>query len=102
MKDIELDLYKDMVNIYKESDLQCNYRPTRFLQMLNEKGALITAKELINKSNATDGFTRLWECNRLDLSLEALVLKEKYIALFSEKERNKCKERLISYGYVID
>ena len=49
MNQIELDLYHDMVNIYKEADLQCNYKPTRFLQLINNKGALLAAKELINK-----------------------------------------------------
>lgn len=100
MNQIELELYKDMINIYKESDLQCNYRPTRFLQMLNEKGALITAKELINKSNATEGFTRLWECKRLDLSLEVLILKDKYKELFTDNERQLCLDRLKEYGYI--
>lgn len=45
-----------MVNIYKEANLQCNYKPTRFLQLIN-KGALLAAKELINKEGATEGFT---------------------------------------------
>lgn len=96
----EIELYKDMINIYKEADLQCNYRPTRFLQMLNEKGALITAKELINKSNVTEGFTRLWECKRLDLSLENLILKDKYKELFTDNERQLCLDRLKEYGYI--
>ena len=61
MNQIELDLYHNMVNIYKEADLQCNYKPTRFLQLINNKGALLAAKELINKEGATEGFTRLWE-----------------------------------------
>lgn len=99
MNQIELDLYHDMVNIYKEADLQCNYKPTRFLQLINNKGALLAAKELINKEGATEGFTRLWECNRLDLSLEVLVLKEKYKELFTDEEREICINRLKDYGY---
>ncbi|AXU29126.1 TPA: hypothetical protein ACKONR_001284 [Clostridioides difficile] len=99
MNQIELDLYHDMVNIYKEADLQCNYKPTRFLQLINNKGALLAAKELINKEGVTEGFTRLWECKRLDLSLEVLVLKEKYKELFTDEERKICINRLKDYGY---
>ncbi|HBF8535342.1 TPA: hypothetical protein STY79_001035 [Clostridioides difficile] len=99
MNQIELDLYHDMVNIYKEADLQCNYKPTRFLQLINNKGALLAAKELINKEGVTEGFTRLWECKRLDLSLEVLVLKEKYKELFTDEEREICINRLKDYGY---
>ena len=99
MRQIELDLFNDMVNIYKQAELQCNYKATRFLQMLNSKGALSTAKYLINKSGATDGFTRLWECKRLDLSLEALVIKGKYNELFTDEERSNCIRILKEYGY---
>ena len=99
MNQIELDLYHNMVNIYKEADLQCNYKPTRFLQLINNKGALLAAKELINKEGDTEGFTRLWECKRLDLSLEVLVLKEKYKELFTDEEREICINRLKDYGY---
>lgn len=99
MKQIELDLFNDMVNIYREADRQCNYKPTRFLQTLQVKGAIVTAKELINKPGVTEGFTRLWECKRLDLSLEALVIKDKYKELFTKEEREICLNRLKEYGY---
>jgi hypothetical protein len=41
----------------------------------------------------------LWMHKRLDLSIEAHVLKPEYIELFTEKERNACKERLTEMGY---
>lgn len=41
---LELDLYNDMVKIYKEAVIQCDYKPTRFLQMLGKKGVLVTAR----------------------------------------------------------
>lgn len=39
------------------------------------------------------------ECKRLDLSLEVLVLKEKYKELFTDEEREICINRLKDYGY---
>lgn len=102
MTQLELDLYNDMLRIYKEADNQCNYRPTRFREMILSEGGLKTAKKLISKNSGTDGFVRLWECKRLDLSVEALVLNEKYKELFTEEERTMCKDRLQAYKYQID
>ena len=35
----------------------------------------------------------------LDLSLEALIIKDKYKELFTEEQREKCLNRLKKYGY---
>ena len=92
----------DMKEIYTRAKKECKYTATRFLQMLGEKGGLQTAKSLILKDGGTEGFTKLWELRRLDLSVEALVLKEEYKELFSEYERSTCRDRLIKYGYKTD
>lgn len=67
--------------------------------MINNKGVLLVVKELINKEGVIEGFIRLWECKRLDLLLEVLVLKEKYKELFIDEEREICINRLKDYGY---
>lgn len=38
MSSLERELYKDMINIYNQTDKQCNYRPTRFIQVLEANG----------------------------------------------------------------
>ncbi len=47
---------------------ECNYNPTYFLKMLNEKGGVQTAKDLIEKSLRTgktsDGYTTLFISGR--------------------------------------
>ncbi|SFC47907.1 hypothetical protein [Clostridium uliginosum] len=99
MSQLELDLYNDMLRIYKEAEIQCNYKPTRLREMLLNQGGLKTAKKLISKNGGTDGFVRLWECHRLDLSVEALVLNDKYKELFTEEDMNVCRDKLKEYGY---
>lgn len=101
MRQIELDLFNDMVNLYREVDKQCNYKQMGFLQTLQVNGAIETVKELINRSDITDWFKRLLECNRLDLSVEALVVKDKYDELFTVAEKKICLKRLKEYGYII-
>lgn len=89
----------DMVSIYAAAKRECGYHATRFFQMIGEKGGLETAKALIRKPGGTDGFIALWECRRLDLSVEAYVLKPEYEPLFTEEERQMCRERLAQFGY---
>lgn len=91
----------EMVQIYITAKKECGYNATRFLEMIGEKGGLASAKTLISRQGGTDGFTRLWECGRLDLSVEAHVLKPEYKSLFTEGERKMCKDRLEQFGYKI-
>jgi len=90
-----------MAEIYRKADRECGYRATRFLQIIANKGPLLAAKELIHKSGGTEGFEKLWEFGRLDLSLEALIISGKYDSLFTDDEKELCRKRLRDYGYDI-
>ena len=46
-------------------------------------------------------FTTLWELKRLDLSVEAYVLRSEYAPLFTKEERGVARARLKEYGYPI-
>lgn len=99
MTDLEKSFEHDMREIYTTAKRECGYNAIRFLQLIGEKGGLLAAKQLINKPGGTEGFTTLWEHGRLDLSVEAHVLKPKYESLFSEEERRLCRDRLHEFGY---
>lgn len=88
-----------MKEIYETAKRECGYNATRFMQLVAEKGGIATAKQLIRKPGGTDGFATLWECGRLDLSVEACVLKEEYKELFTDEERKICSKRLLEFGY---
>ena len=91
-----------MKEIYETAKRECGYNATRFLKLLAEKGGVVAAKQLICKAGGTDGFATLWECGRLDLSVEAHVLKEEFKELFTEEERKLCRDRLLEYGYKLN
>ena len=91
---------QEMIDIYMTAKKECGYTASRFLQMLGAKGGLAAAKQLISKPGGTDGFTTLWEHGRLDLSVEAHVLKAEYAELFTDEERRMCRERLEQFGYM--
>ena len=101
MTELEKRFDRDMRSIYTTAKRECGYNATRFLQLVGEKGGLAAAKQLISKPGGTEGFTTLWEHHRLDLSVEALVLKPEYKSLFSENEQKLCRDRLIEFGYEI-
>lgn len=59
----------------------------------------MTARELINSSRPSQGFTALWELGRLDLSVEAVVLRPEFRHLFSARELKTAHRRLVDHGY---
>ena len=87
-----------MHQLYLEAKA-AGYNATYFLRMLNEIGGVATAKKLVASTQPSDGFTKLWEMKRLDLSVEALVLDPKWTMLFSDPERRAARRRLEDYGW---
>lgn len=77
---------------------ELRYNPTRFIQMLAQYGGVETAKKLIadalQTGKTSDGFTTLYLCGRLDLTMEESVCKPKYQSLFSPEEIEYCKKVL--------
>ncbi len=99
MSNLENQFEQEMLQLYVLAKQECGYNATRFLRLVSEKGGLAAAKQLIRKEGGTDGFASLWEHHRLDLSVEAHVLKPEYAALFTQEERRICQERLAQFGY---
>ena len=91
--------HQDMLAIYTAAKRELHYNANYFLGMLSDIGGLKTAKKLIRASNVSDGFAFLWEHQRLDLSVEVVVLQAKYAPLFSDEERAIARDRLEQYGY---
>ncbi len=75
------------------------YKPTRFVQMLNERGAGNTARALLSATNTSDGFTQLYLAKRLDLSVEAIVLRPEHRELFTPNELATARQRLRDMDY---
>lgn len=89
-----------MMDIYQRSVREVRYNPARFLEMLRSIGAVATAKKLINAEVQSEGFARLWEEHRLDLTVEAVVVdNQEFHRLFTESELQRANERLDSVGY---
>ena len=92
-----LDLYRKIVD-----ETKSKYKPTEFLSLVGSKGGLATVQDLVNASTESYGYTRLYELNRLDLTVEAQILKDKkWYPLFTDDERKRARERLEKYRFKI-
>jgi hypothetical protein len=78
----------------------CNgYTPRLFMKMIDDHGVVDAIKRLINTRKVSEGFTKLWKCNHLELSMENIIQEEAWVDLFTENDRKKARERLAAYGY---
>jgi hypothetical protein len=102
MNKLENRFHEEMRDIYFTAKRELKYNASRFIQLVSSEGGLNAAKQLISKSGGTYGFEVLWENGRLDLSVEALVLKPEYEELFTQEEQDICLSRLKEYGYTSD
>lgn len=99
MEDVDRRFGEAMFAIHREAR-KIGYTPSVFLRVLHDRGAIETARHLINASRPSDGYTCLWELGRLDLSVEAVVHdNEEWHGLFTEDELRRCRKRLADYGY---
>ncbi|BCH63562.1 hypothetical protein RvVAT039_07780 [Agrobacterium vitis] len=89
-----------MFEIYSRAKSEAKYNATVFLKMLNERGGLATAKTLINAAQQSQGYTSLLMVNRLDLTVEAMVVENaRWHSLFLPEEIEKAKQRLTANQY---
>jgi hypothetical protein len=95
----ERQFHRAMVEIYEAAKRDLGYNAARFLQMISEQGGLATARQLLWSDQPSDGFTTLWSHHRLDLTVEAHVLKHDYVTLFTEADRQQARRRLELYGW---
>ncbi|MEQ1698540.1 MAG: hypothetical protein ABMA25_00425 [Ilumatobacteraceae bacterium] len=99
--ELEQEFHRAMVNTYEVAKRDVHYNATRFIQMIAERGGLGAAHQLVHASAVSEGFTRLWEVDRLDLSVEALIHdNHRFAVLFSASERRIAERRLTEYGYL--
>ncbi len=91
-----------MMGVYEGARDHCGYRATRFLQMVRRRGGVHAAKKLLAGTGTSGGFAALRDHHRLDLSVEALVLRPEYAALFTQAEKAEARRRLQAVGYRVD
>lgn len=60
------------------------YNPTRFKGMIEADGGYETVKRVLAGGKPSDGFMKLWELGRLDLTCEAIIVESKWRQYFDD------------------
>jgi hypothetical protein len=98
MAPLEDRWHAEMIGIHADARA-IGYNASRFIQMVNDQGGVAAAKHLINSTQPSEGFTKLWELQRLDITVEARALQPRYRPLFTPAELATCRRRLADYGW---
>ena len=90
------DRYETRCNrIAEEVETLLGRRVTRFRTMCAEHGAVQATKRLIHAPHPSDTFADLWKKQRLDLTVEAVILTEReWDSLFDDTDRAAARKRL--------
>lgn len=79
--------HEEMLKVYRDARDLAGYRASRFLALVRRRGGVGAAKHLLKPAGAANGgFHALWRAGRLDLSVEALVLRSRFAPMFTAAE----------------
>jgi hypothetical protein len=96
---VERQFDQAMLDIYELAGRQTGYWAHYFLRSVRKDGGLVSARKLLWKEGTSEGFERLKAEHRLDLSMEALMLRPEFQELFTPAELARAAERLSAHGY---
>ena len=89
-----------MTGIYRRAKDEADCDDGHFLEMLAHHGAVETARTLLHANTVSDAYTELWKRRRLDLTVEAFIIKPQWKELFTDEERGIAVKRIVSFDYV--
>lgn len=70
------------------------YDPSVWMRMVKDHGAVEAARRLIKSSELQDGLKRLLRMGRIELTVEYVIIQERWHDLFTEDERRAAEWRL--------
>lgn len=96
---LEQEFEREALSGCSELKQKYGYNPTYYIRMIHEYGGVGAARALIRTREIQEGLIRLWEHQRLDMSIEARVVAPKCRLLFTEDEIRMARDRLEQLGY---
>ncbi len=79
--------------------LETGYAWRRLRPMVARYTAVGTVKRQVIKPGVSPGFQKLKDSGRLDLTIEALVLRPEFAPLFTRPEKEAARRRLAAHGF---
>lgn len=77
----------------KESK-ELGYNPTRFIEMIEQSHPVEIGKKLVVSGDLQSGIIQMAKMNRKDLTIESIMLKPEFSALFTSAELKAAQWRL--------
>ena len=99
MEALEKKLQQEVVKNCEIAEKEYDCKMTRILETIYRFGIVRTAQEILRKGRTSDCFDKLVEEGRIDLTMEAVIVKRQYAELFTDEEVNVCYELLCEKGY---
>lgn len=96
---LEKKLQQEVIKNCELAEKEYGCKMTKFLQTIERFGIVKTAQEILRKGRTSDCFNKLAEVGRLDLTMEAVIVKGEYAELFTDEQVNDCYELLCEKGY---
>jgi hypothetical protein len=94
----EGDFHAAAIRQYAEAK-RLGYSDERYAQMLNERGAMQTAYDLVAEPRLHPMFTRLAGDRAFELTVEWLILRTEFQPLFEPTLIARARERLTQVGW---
>ena len=95
MEALAAEFERELYDSCAITNVKYHHTNSRFLQMLANHGGVETARILLTTPLGTQtGLFRMYHLGRLDLTTEYILLKPKYVRLFSQNLRDEAKARL--------
>ena len=91
---LEQRFHDAMLDVYRQAKKECNYKASAFFDMVVTMGGVATARRLLASNKLQSGLYELFECDRLDLTVEAHVVREEFRELFEPAEVAEAQRRL--------
>lgn len=101
--DLERELKEDLLFVWREAGLIDKKLQNHFiLDFIENYGAIGACKKLMNTGveRIQNGFIKMWEIKRMDLTFESVIINEKYKYLFDDKTIKIATERLKKFKIV--
>ncbi len=92
--DLYSEFEREMWRLYEEPKAKYGYDALYYRKMLQQYGALETARHLAGDPKHHQGLTRLLRLKALDLSVEALILREPWKHLFDAEVQSAARAKL--------
>jgi hypothetical protein len=99
---LELDFHEAMVGLYRRAKREIHYTARYLIDLVPNDRGRETPRYLLGTKEPSEGYVVLWEHGRLDLSVEAEVLRPRRHDLFNDEQRATAIRRLRDYGFDVD